>query len=260
MRVTVKGPIEAAGKKIDIHVATPYGVSNHLDVPLIPAKPDAAAADAAKKAVAEHLEQQHVDRLVWKNPPELSLVYEVRDKTIEFGRMTGDLRNTSIEQVNAYSPVPDESVTLQCLFRYTISVPGEAKPRKTSIVMSSGSAFLQDIATRKPLSEGNISQDILSAVETAIRGAIPEGAKEFKVKLETFARTAPNDTRPRRVEPDLTIAVEVQHLVPSGNQGNSGDTGVGADVPPTPSPPADAARLRMELRERDQAALPLLAP
>lgn len=260
MRVTVHGPIEAAGKKIDIHVATPYGVSNHLEVPLIPAKPDAAAADAAKKAVAEHVEQQHVDRLVWKNPPELSLVYDVRDKTIEFGRLTGDLRNTSIEQVNAYSPVPDESVILQCLFRYTISVPGEAKPRKTSIVMSSGSAFLQDIATRKPLSEGNISQDILSALETSIRGAIPEGVKEFKVKLETFARTAPNDTRPRRVEPDLTIAVEVQHLVPSGNQGNSGVTGVGADVPPTPSPPADAARLRMELRERDQAALPLLAP
>lgn len=260
MRVTVKGPIEAAGKKIDIHIATPYGVSNHLDVPLIPAKPDAAAAEAAKKAVAEHVEQQHVDRLVWKSPPELSLVYEVRDKTIEFGRWTGDLRNTSIEQVSPFSPVPHNAATLQCLFRYTISVPGEAKPRKTSIILSNGSAFLLDITTRQPLSAGNTSESILSALETSIRGAIPEGVKAFQVKLETFARKDPNDTRPRRVEPDLTIAVEIQHLVPSGKQDSSGDTGAGVDEPPTPSPPADAARLRMELRERDQAALPLLAP
>lgn len=261
MRVTVKGPIEAAGKKIDIHVATPYGVSNHLDVPLIPAKPDAAAAEAAKKAAAEHVEQQHVDRLVWKNPPELSLVYEVRDKSIELGRQTGDLLNTSIEQVSPFSPVPHNAATLQCLFRYTISVPGEATPRKTSIVMSSGSAFLQDIATRKPLSEGNISQNILSALEKSIRGAIPEGVKEFKVKLETFARTDPNDTRPRRVEPDLTIAVEVQQLVPSGDRDGSGGAGILEPAPPpAPVQPAEAASLRIKLRERDQAALPLFAP
>lgn len=261
MRVTVKGPIEAAGKKIDIHVATPYGVSNHLDVPLIPAKPDAAATEAAKKAVAEHVEQQHVDRLVWKNPPELSLVYDVRANSVSAREPKGDFARTFID--NATSLPLNRPLSLQLVFRYSIIVPGEPKPRKVSIVNIGNRPYMPTIALKQPLGD-KVAKALIDGLLTEVGNSIPADVTAFSVKLETFARV-PGSTEVQRVDPDLTFAVDIQFLVPSRNQGGTGETGGGIPAlppaqPPVPAQPAEAARLQMELRERDQAALPLLAP
>lgn len=71
MQVTIGTGVTSLEKLVDVHVATPYGVSNHLDIPLLDKKPDAAqktAQESISKAVADHLQQIHVHRFSWDKP------------------------------------------------------------------------------------------------------------------------------------------------------------------------------------------------
>jgi hypothetical protein len=62
MQVTVNSNLNAIpGDAVDVHVATPYGVSNHIDIPLL----KKASASAIDDAIAKHVAKKHVDIFDW---------------------------------------------------------------------------------------------------------------------------------------------------------------------------------------------------
>jgi hypothetical protein len=61
MEITVDPVFNVLNKNVDIHVATPYGVSNHIDVPVIPK----TASTAVAEAIAKHEENEHLDQFQW---------------------------------------------------------------------------------------------------------------------------------------------------------------------------------------------------
>lgn len=69
MQVKIPAVKNLIGEKddlfIDVHVATPYGVSEHLHIPALPKKED-EAKKAAAKALEDHVKDQHPVSVVWK--------------------------------------------------------------------------------------------------------------------------------------------------------------------------------------------------
>ncbi|MEZ6065006.1 MAG: hypothetical protein R3B90_04715 [Planctomycetaceae bacterium] len=64
MQVTVPSEVYVTGDTIDIHVATPYGVSNHIQVPKVD-PPKAASETAIAAAITKHIESTHLDTFAW---------------------------------------------------------------------------------------------------------------------------------------------------------------------------------------------------
>lgn len=61
MQVTVNSNLNATEGVVDVHVATPYGVSNHIDIPLL----KKASESAIEDAISKHVAKKHVDKFDW---------------------------------------------------------------------------------------------------------------------------------------------------------------------------------------------------
>jgi hypothetical protein len=87
MKITIPAKPEVVGKGdkfVDIHVATPYGVSNHLLVPAI-APPAAATADEVKKTATDIVNQKLLSRFEWKEKElHAHLFYDCNGKVCRF--------------------------------------------------------------------------------------------------------------------------------------------------------------------------------
>ncbi|MCH9652680.1 MAG: hypothetical protein K0U86_00225 [Planctomycetes bacterium] len=69
----VKYDGKTATEVIGIRVATPYGVSNVLEIPVIKSS---SSSEEIKKAITKHVEEKHVSRYEWQTPAlEAQLVY-----------------------------------------------------------------------------------------------------------------------------------------------------------------------------------------
>lgn len=60
LQITIPGNVHVSDDVVDIHVATPYGVSNHVVVPVV-----GATADSVADAISKHVELKHVDKFSW---------------------------------------------------------------------------------------------------------------------------------------------------------------------------------------------------
>lgn len=60
LQITIPGNVHVSDGVVDIHVATPYGVSNHIVVLV-----DGTSADAVADAISKHVDLKHVDKFTW---------------------------------------------------------------------------------------------------------------------------------------------------------------------------------------------------
>ncbi|WP_459554696.1 hypothetical protein [Lacunimicrobium album] len=115
MRVTIPANThtyttkDAAGKPlelVDLHVATPYGVSNHLSIPVIKSSAQTqakAAADAAKAEVAKALVASGIS-YKWKQDDPINATYCTNNSSLSIDFSNSDIDPTSTRQIISNSP------------------------------------------------------------------------------------------------------------------------------------------------------------
>jgi len=204
MRVTVPDTAQARDGFVDIHVATPYGVSNHVDVPALGATP---AEDAIKKAIAA------------KHPVTFKWAKDSLKGCIQFG--------------------PDQQIAQVCIYEAPVlsraaSIPPGLRPRFFEFagyvdVRAKGGDFTElkdaagksvvvgpihhlDFGTGKSVFAGAPCQHLL-AIELAngLRGALHPGMNVDAIRIRGFVRgesDVPNGLPIVPIDNHLTIEVK----------------------------------------------------
>ncbi|MBX3443322.1 MAG: hypothetical protein KF774_13030 [Planctomyces sp.] len=230
MRIEVPSDVRVVDGRVDIHIATPYGVSNHL---LVPATEIGKAEAEIEKVVAKHVADKHVDKVLW-------------DKTEAIGRIL--LSNCREVEAFCYpsplwlvdatdSPFKGEQADLRCV----VSVKRKDKdPEKrggsqTDIPVeftSFGSA------RRASVDLGKFQSQIADLLK---RGEVHPDTEEvhivgylrFKEKDGAFPLTTHSDAQPViRVEGVLKVKVDV--IDPLGGT-KPANINVQCPCPPAPS-------------------------
>lgn len=200
MRISVTGPMNALGDKVEIHVATPYGVSNHLEVPLI-----ASADEAAVKALAEHEEKRHVDRFAWKETPTPTVVVSLDDQ--------GNIAGVNLA-------MPDEKIELEVESK-TVPSPAldsafEALPLELAAWLTVKSSNDQTEAAKKAIGAWTVPESGKIKL-TAIVGdgkflkmlqSLPYGFGPSEIELTGFVRS-PNKGHLPTLRMENTIKIKV---------------------------------------------------
>jgi len=132
LQVTVKAPVGSVSDSVDVHVATPYGVSNHLLVPLVPS-PEAEAQKAAS-TVSQHEAKFHLDRFAWKSTPAPTVLVRLDDgNEIESLKLALKDRDEKLQVIATGVPAPQlhqvfDASTMQLAAWLTIKSADGAKP------------------------------------------------------------------------------------------------------------------------------------
>lgn len=108
MQLTVPGNITVASDgTVDCHVATPYGISNHLQIPVAKIEAAKAVEDAVKTAIEAHVATTHFDRLKWGKPElQVRLTLDDRRHVVDVKQQA----DTTIV-IDSSSPFQDDAQT-----------------------------------------------------------------------------------------------------------------------------------------------------
>lgn len=243
---------DAMGKDrehLDIHIATPYGISQHLYVPVIKsekseaAKKAAEAKAAAEKALEEHVKADHIPDFSWKSEPKLNVVAKhdgLGFHDIKF--TTASSKEVTIQRDDA-TPLPLKLVKAEIAF-YMVFKSSD-KEQKASSKIALGPYLMSqpvvDTTTKKVEWSLNLTDAAISeAIAARAKSKVEANFKLNEIELEAFIRF-PTDNLPiLRLSKKLNIKVE-REKKPRAAAGEPADAPAppeadGADSQPKTSP------------------------
>lgn len=101
-------PMESKDKLrfVDIHIASPYGVSGHLKIPVYSSLETTASENAAAAAIAAHVQQEHVTSYRWDSPEDVHAILVRTPLGVKQFQFHQDSINLQLPIIDA-SAVPD---------------------------------------------------------------------------------------------------------------------------------------------------------
>lgn len=193
MQVTVTPQLNALDKLIDVHVATPYGVSNHIDVPILPKKEEAAAKASIDKAVADHLAKNHVDQFNWTTKEVRSQIGMCDECKVSSVRIIDNLG------ISNGTPFQNDVHAIELrAWVYTVSVKPDSKPVKV----------VKPMVIKNPNGGKVTSEDIASALkELFASGGLPQDTST--IQLDAYISFTDGETNQIvRLQDRLTLNIE----------------------------------------------------
>ncbi len=143
MRVTVPPNVMtlddgAQRKVVDIHVSTPYGVSNHLAVLAVPsptvvataaseAEKDKAIAKAINEAIETHVAVKHVDKFKWQADSPVARIVSGKDGLVQSLYLSSPFAITNSSE----SPFTADGAELRCFVLLQVKGDKTLKKLKT---------------------------------------------------------------------------------------------------------------------------------
>ncbi|MCA9091633.1 MAG: hypothetical protein KDA90_23720, partial [Planctomycetaceae bacterium] len=209
------GP-DAKQEFVDIHIATPYGVSNHIDVPLLPKKEDADAKAAAKAveeqitaAVAKHVAVKHVDQFTWDKTKMQASIRRIGNP--QQGAANCEVRLTGALALQQKDRNPYTEIR-QVDFRGWVYPKGKAKDAKESDHLKQFVEFsMQNGGDRTK----GLSMDVTKDFEESLAAVMGSGgdvpADAGTLRIEGFLKLHYENAGVElvRVQDDLTLEVSM---------------------------------------------------
>ncbi|MEZ5940610.1 MAG: hypothetical protein R3C18_04410 [Planctomycetaceae bacterium] len=201
MRLTVTKELNPVGDFVDVHVATPYGVSNHIDIPILPKKKDEEAKKAADKAVSDHVEKKHVDQFSWKE--DSADIQIVLDSTCQ--PQSAKLGGPAVIQNHRKSPFNNITGFRFRAWVKTFGSATDAKPKKVDGYLDFGVTGLPADWKETADLRARIAAEVVRLFQST---PLPKDTK--KIQIEGFLALSVNGGKDIiKLENTLTLNVEL---------------------------------------------------
>lgn len=201
---------------IGIRVATPYGVSNVLEIPVIKSS---SSTEEIKKAITEHVEEKHISRYEWQTPKlEAQLVYS--SGGISDVLFVGEQKNSKSPLLNLKN-VSDPNLPkvfnpeIAQLAAWIEATKVDTTGKSTKLAKETIGPFAVDFSAKNNLSLplADLKKAIIKAVPAA---SVQEGEKISSITVTGYLRFHNEDSSELpifKLEKPLTIKpVELKNV------------------------------------------------